>query len=234
MNNNQIADLLVEQRFLHPSQLEDVLEDTKLNGKSLEQAMVDQGLVDQDGFYQVIASALGTEFVELEGREIPAETLRLIPSGLARLHRALPLGTDEGEILVALVDPLDLRAAEDLRFALGKDIRVVVSPTEQIEERIKQHYGSDSSSMEDILKQLGEAGELLTLRGDGTASEVEAEANATPIIRFVDLILFQAIQDRASDIHFEPFEHEFKIRYRVDGALYEMAPPPRHLALPVI
>jgi type IV pilus assembly protein PilB len=89
--------------------------------------------------------------------------------------------------------------------------------------------------MEDILKQLGEAGEeLLTLRGDEEAANVEAEANATPIIRFVDLILFQAIQDRASDIHFEPFEYEFKIRYRVDGALYEMAPPPRHLALPVI
>ena len=135
---------------------------------------------------------------------------------------------------VALVDPLDLRAAEDLRFALGKDIHVVVAPTEQIEERIKRYYGTDTSSMEDILKQLGEAGELLTLRGDESAPDVEAEANATPIIRFVDLILFQAIQDRASDIHFEPFENEFKIRYRVDGALYEMAPPPRHLALPVI
>ena len=136
---------------------------------------------------------------------------------------------------IALADPLDPRAAEDLRFALGKDVDVVVAPTEQIEERIKQYYGSDTSSMEEVLKQLGEAGELLQLREDDDgASGVEAEANATPIIRFVDLILYQAIQDRASDIHFEPFENEFKIRYRVDGALYEMAPPPRHLALPVI
>ena len=127
-----------------------------------------------------------------------------------------------------------MRAAEDLRFALGKDVHVVVAPTDQIEGRIERYYGSDSSSMEDILKQLGEAGELLALRGTDDTSAVEAEANATPIIRFVDLILFQAIQDRASDIHFEPFENEFKIRYRVDGALYEMAPPPRHLALPVI
>jgi len=136
---------------------------------------------------------------------------------------------------VALIDPLDPRAAEDLRFALGKDIDVVVAPTEQIEEKIKQHYGTDMSSMEEILTQLGEAGELLQLReGGGGPGGTEAEANATPIIRFVDLILYQAIQDRASDIHFEPFENEFKIRYRVDGALYEMAPPPRHLALPVI
>jgi len=135
---------------------------------------------------------------------------------------------------VALADPLDLRAAEDLRFALGKDVDVVVAPSDQVEERIKQYYGTETASMEDILKQLGEAGELLQLREDDGAAAVEAEANATPIIRFVDLILYQAIQDRASDIHFEPFENEFKIRYRVDGALYEMAPPPRHLALPVI
>ena len=100
---------------------------------------------------------------------------------------------------------------------------------------LKKHYGDDTSSMEEILKQLGEVGELMTLDGDkAIGANVEAEANATPIIRFVDLILYQAIQDGASDIHFEPFEAEFKIRYRVDGALYEMAPPPRHLALPVI
>ena len=214
--------------------MEDVLTEADLNGKSIEQAMVDGGFVDQRGFYQTIADALGTDFVDLSEREIAPEISRLIPSGLARLHGALPIEISGNTLRIALVDPLDLRAAEDLHFALGKDIHVVVSPTEQIEDRIKQYYGTDTSSMEDVLKQLGETGELLQLReGDG-ADVVEAEANATPIIRFVDLILYQAIQDRASDIHFEPFENEFKIRYRVDGALYEMSPPPRHLALPVI
>src|SRR5437763_9660388 len=173
--------------------------------------------------------------MELGDQEIAPEILRLIPGGLARLHGALPLALTDNILSVALVDPLDMRAAEDIRFALGKDVQVVVAPTEEVEERIKRYYGSDSSSMEDILKRLGEVGELPAVReADESASAVEAEANAMPIIRFVDLILFQAIQDRASDIHFEPFENEFKIRYRVDGALYEMAPPPRHLALPVI
>ena len=236
MNNNQIAELLVEQHAFPRAQLEDVLAEANLNGKSLAQTMIDNGLVDEDGFYQMLADSLGTEYVPLsEEQQLPPEILRLIPSGLARLHRALPLSASDHGITVALVDPLDLRTADDLRFALGKDIQVVVAPTEQIEERIKRHYGTDTSSMEEILQQLGETGELLSLRGDEPApADVEADANATPIIRFVDLILFQAIQDRASDIHFEPFEHEFKIRYRVDGALYEMAPPPRHLALPVI
>ncbi len=235
MNNNQVAELFLEQHVLQRSQIDDVLQEANLNGKTLAQTFADNGLLDEHRFYETIADSLGTEFVSLDGQEIPPEILRLIPSGLARLHRALPIGLTDSGITVALVDPLDPRAAEDLRFALGKDIHVVVAPTDQIEERLKKYYGSDTSSMEDILKQLGETGELLQLHGDeAAASEVEAEANATPIIRFVDLILFQAIQDRASDIHFEPFEHEFKIRYRVDGALYEMAPPPRHLALPVI
>src|SRR5436190_673679 len=233
MNNKQIAEFFVEHRILQPSQAEDVLTEADLNGKSVAQAMVDGGFVDENGFYQTIADALGTDYVDLSKGGIAPEILRLIPSGLARLHGALPVGISGDSLRVALVDPLELRAVEDLRFALGKDIQVIVSPAEQIEDRIKQYYGSDTSSMEEILKQLGEAGELLQLQeGDGAA--VEAEANATPIIRFVDLILYQAIQDRASDIQFEPFENEFKIRYRVDGALYEMSPPPRHLALPVI
>ena len=234
MNSQQVAELFVEQHVLQRSQADDVLQEVNLNGKPIAQAMVDGGFIDEAGFYRVIADALGTEFFDLSEKEIAPQIQRLIPGGLARLHRALPIGLSDNVLDVALVDPLDLRAAEDLRFALGKDVHVVVAPAEQIEDRIKRYYGTDTSSMEDILKQLGEAGELMTLRGDEGAANVEAEANATPIIRFVDLILYQAIQDRASDIHFEPFENEFKIRYRVDGALYEMSPPPRHLALPVI
>ena len=235
MNDKQVAELFIEQHVLQPSQADDVLNEVTMNGKSIAQAMVDSGFVDELGFYQTIASALGTDFIDLHDREIPPGIIKLIPSGMARLHRALPIEMNRNTLRVALADPLDPRAAEDLRFALGKDIDVVVAPTDQIEERIKQYYGTETSSMEEILQQLGETGELLQVRGDdSTAAAVEAEANATPIIRFVDLILYQAIQDRASDIHFEPFENEFKIRYRVDGALYEMSPPPRHLSLPVI
>lgn len=237
MKDNQLAEFFIEQRVLEPSQAEDVLSEVELNGKTVAQAMIDGGFIDEHGFYQTIANGLGTDLIDLTERDIAPEILRLIPSGLARLHGALPVEMSGTTLRVALVDPFDLHAAEDLRFALGKDIYVVVSPSDQIEDLIKQHYGTDTTSMDEVLKQLGQAGELLSVsggrEGDGEAA-VEAEANATPIIRFVDLILYQAIQDRASDIHFEPFENEFKIRYRVDGALYEMSPPPRHLALPVI
>src|SRR5881227_1877590 len=234
MTEKQLAEFFVEQRVLQPAQAEDVLSELELNGKTVAQAMIDGGFIDEPSFYETIANGVGAEFVDLREREIAPEVLRFIPSGLARLHGALPIDVSDTTLRVALVDPFDVDVAEDLRFALGKDIQVVVSPPDQIEELIKQYYGSDTTSMEEVLKQLGEAGEALQLRETDGEAAVEAEANATPIIRFVDLILYQAIQDRASDIHFEPFENEFKIRYRVDGALYEMSPPPRHLALPVI
>ena len=234
MTHKQLAEFFVEQRVLEPSQAEDVLNEAELNGKTIAQAMMDGGFIDEAGFYQTIANGLVTDFIDVTERDIAPEILHLIPSGLARLHGALPIEMSGSTLRVALVDPFDVQTAEDLRFALGKDIQVVVSPPEQIEELIKQYYGTDTTSMEDVLKQLGEAGELLQLRETDGDAAVEAEANTTPIIRFVDLVLYHAIQDRASDIHFEPFENEFKIRYRVDGALYEMSPPPRHLALPVI
>ena len=234
MNNQQVLDLFVDQNVLQKAQADDVLTEAQQNGKTIVQAMVDGGFMDEAGFYHTMAEGIGAEFIDLNDREIGPEVVKIVPAGLARLHRALPVELVDGTLRVALADPLEPSTAEDLRFALGRDIEVVVAPVEQIEDRIKIFYGSDTSSMEEVLKQLGEVGELMQLReGDG-ATGAEAEASATPIIRFVDLILYQAIQDRASDIHFEPFENEFKIRYRVDGALYEMAPPPRHLAPPVI
>ncbi|HKP02046.1 MAG TPA: GspE/PulE family protein [Chthoniobacterales bacterium] len=234
MNAQQIVDLFVARHILAPSQADDVLEEANVNGKTVEQALVDGGFVDEHGYYAVIAEAFGTELYEIP-EEIAPEILRLIPAALARLHRALPVAWNDNTLSVVLADPFELRTTEDLRFTLGKEVHLLVAPAAAVEECIERYYGADGASMEEVLKQLGRNGEMPASSGiDESASIAEAEANATPIIRLVDLILTQAIHDRASDIHFEPFEDEFKVRYRVDGALYEMAPPPRHLALPII
>ena len=196
--------------------------------------MMDFDIATEDQYHQTIADSLGVDYVRLDDyMEVPLETQRLIPGGTARLHGALPIGQSGNTIVTALLDPLDSQVAEDLRFALGRDVQVVVSPAYQMEERLNAYYGADMANMDEVLKELSS---VTSNFGDSgmNQGDMANEANAAPIIRFVDLILYQAIQDRASDIHFEPFEYEFKIRYRVDGALYEMAPPPRHLALPVI
>src|SRR4029453_719612 len=161
MTDKQLAEFFIEQRVLEPSQAEDVLSEVELNGKTVAQAMADGGFIDEHGFYQTIANGLGTDLINLAERDIAPEILRLIPSGLARLHGALPVEMSGATLRVALVDPFDLQAAEDLRFALGKDIQIIVSPSGQIEDVIKQYYGTDTTSMEEVLKKLAQSGKLL-------------------------------------------------------------------------
>ena len=211
MNTQQVLEIFVDQGIVAHNQVDEITEEIASSGKPLVQVMIDYGFVTEEQFYQTIAEYLAVAYVDLNGFEPPAETQRLLPAGLAQLHKAFPLGIEDGALQVALCDPMNAQTAEDLRFALGKEIQVVVAPVWQIDDLIKKHYGTDSASMDEILAALG--GEM-EFGGQDSALDLknlEAEANATPIIRYVDLIIYQAIQDRASDIHFEPFETEFKI-----------------------
>jgi len=232
MNANQVIEIFVEQRIIERSQIDDITAEVISSGKTIVEIMVDLGFVTEDQFYQTLATYLGTEYVDLAEFEPSAEILALVPSSLARLHGALPIGLNGSAVTLAMIDPLNSQIQEDIRFALGRDIYIVVASIVHVQNLIQRCYGMDSSSLDDVLSELGTS---VQFGNDGVdLKAIEAEANSTPIIRYVDLVLAQAIADRASDIHFEPFETEFKIRYRVDGALYEMAPPPIHLALPVI
>ncbi len=237
MNTIQVLDLLKDAGAIKPAEAEEIERESNQTGHPVEEAAINLGYITEDLFYQTLADSIGVERYDLSEYAPTMETLQLIPGGLARLHGALPIGASENTIFVAFTDPLNGQAIEDLRFALGREIQPCVGQTIlRIQNLINTHYGTEDASMEEILAQLGEAQvEEIEIGGDQfNAQEAAAEANATPIIRYVDLILDKAIQARASDIHFEPFELEFKVRYRVDGALYEMDPPPRHLALPVI
>ena len=232
MNANQVLEIFVDQKIIDRSQIDDISAEILSAGKSVLEVLIDFGIVTEDQFYQTLANYLGTEYVDLSQFEPPDEILALVPANLARQHGALPIGMNGSAVTLALIDPLNSQIQEDLRFALGMDIYVVIAGVTYIEALIGRTYGADSSSLDEVLNELGTSVQFGS--DDNDLKAVEAEANSTPIIRYVDLVLAQAIADRASDIHFEPFETEFKIRYRVDGALYEMAPPPIHLALPVI
>jgi type IV pilus assembly protein PilB len=138
---------------------------------------------------------------------------------------------------VAIADPLDPARADEIQFAVKRDLQVVVADPAEIDKTIERVYGQgENENFAEILKELDANKDIareVTEAGDD-AKLIEAAANEVPIVKFVNLVLQQAVQDRASDIHFEPFETEFRIRYRVDGALYEMSPPPKQLALAVI
>ena len=235
MNPDQVIDIFKRSGTLSEVTAEELLTEARNTGRAIDEIMEEQGIADSLSFARIMASELGVDAMDLSTFEPTPGLIHLIPAGMARLHEAIPLWASGNQLTIALANSLDIQALEDIRFTLNREIVQVVAPRKQVEELIKRHYGSEETSMEDVLGQLRNTG-ITTLESEEefNAAAAAAEANSTPIIRYVDLILDRAVQAQASDIHFEPFEKEFKIRYRVDGALYEMEPPPRHLALPVI
>ena len=227
--------LIKERNLIDDLQLEEVVQENTRSGKPVIQLLQDFGLMDIDSILQIMAEHLGTEVINLREKEIAPETLKAVPDETARMHQCIPIELFGSVLQIAVADPLNPATIDELGFITGKELQLVVAEPTQIEQAINKHYGAQTDSVADILKQLGPDTDMALEVTQATidVADLAELANETPIIRFVNLVLYQAVQDRASDIHFEPFEDEFKIRYRVDGALYEMSPPPKHLALPV-
>jgi len=229
MENSHVIDLFIGRGMIDQALGEEILRELEVSGKDVGEILTDFQVVgSKKDIWPIVASELGAPLVDLTNFDPPEALLNMIPAGMARLHGALPISFGADGLTVALIDPMNPQTAEDLRFALGREVILAIAPDFQIEQKINDLYGGEGRAMEELLGQME--------RGSGNLSdkELEQEANSAPIVRYVDLVLYQAIRERASDIHFEPFEKDFKIRYRVDGALYEMAPPPAHLALPII
>ncbi|MGA4643157.1 type II secretion system ATPase GspE [Limisphaera sp. 4302-co] len=228
--------LLKERNLIDDLQYEEVVSECKRTGNPVLQVLQDYGVMDLETILQVIADHLGTEVVSLRDRQIPADLLELLPAETARLYQCIPVEDDGTTLKVAFADPLNPAQIDEVSFVVKRDIQPVVADPAEIQKLIERCYGEEASNVSEVLKELGADAELAREAAEATEDISVAEdlANQAPIVKFVNLVLQQAIQDRASDIHFEPFEDEFKIRYRVDGALYEMTPPPKHLALPVI
>ena len=237
--SNPLLSLIKNQGLIDDLQYEEVAAELKRNGTPVFQLLQDFGIMKVHDILHVMASNLGTEVVSLRDHELSPDLLKLIPANVARMYHCVPVALNNGMLQVALADPLDPAHADEVGFASKRDVQVVVADPAEIEKAVDRYYGQEEAGdFSQILKELGSDKEMERAVNEAGAmddvKQVENLANQAPIVKFVDLVLFQAIQDRASDIHFEPFEDEFRIRYRVDGALYEMAPPPKYLALSVI
>jgi type IV pilus assembly protein PilB len=232
MDNRNVIDIFVSRGMIDTALGNDMIHEIDASGKDVGEILTDFQVVNtKEDIWPIIAQELGCELADLTDFMPPEELLAVVPAAMARLHGALPLHFDAEGITVALLDPMNPQTVEDLRFALGKEIKVVIAPVHVIEQKINEAYGGgadEGAAMAELLGELDKDGKEMSEK------ELAEEANSAPIVRYVDLVIYQAIKERASDIHFEPFEKDFKIRYRVDGALYEMAPPPSHLALPIL
>ena len=230
MDSNQVIELFQNRGMLEPGLQAELKSQVETSGKDIGELLADYDVLNnKDDIWAIVAQELGAELFDLSTYVPPRQVLSMVPAGLARLHGALPLKVDENGLTVALSDPFNPQTLEDLRHALGQNVNQVIAPTELIETKISTLYAGDQSdAMSEIL------GQLDAEFSGKSADDLEDESNSAPIIRYVDLVLYQAIREKASDIHFEPFETDFQIRYRVDGALYAMDPPPAHLALSII
>ncbi len=224
-HNNAIYDIMLSSGLLTKPQL-DEFDETHVNtGKPLADVIIDSGLVDKETLLKAIAKDLQYEYMPIPPADIPEDAIKQLRPNMARTYGVVPIKFDDTNITLIAKDPFNNAIIDDITFSLNKDVTLVVMDPEKVDSLLVQCYGEDNLSIDDILSEISE---------DDLEGDASSKANETPIIRFVNLILQQAVKDKASDIHFEPFEDQFRIRYRIDGALYEMAPPPKSLALPVI
>src|SRR3984957_3301162 len=235
--SDPLLSLVKENQLVDDLQYEEVVAEFKRGGTGVIQLLQDFGIMSLDDILQVEAHHIGSQVVSLRDREFAPDLVKIVPANVARMYQCVPVSADNGSLQIALADPLDPARADEIQFAIKRDVQVVVAAPAEVQKTIERLYGTETEDFSEILKELGSDEEIAREAAEAAGGDdkaAEEAANAAPIVKFVNLVLFQAIQDRASDIHFEPFETEFRIRYRVDGALYEMAPPPKHLALPVV
>jgi type IV pilus assembly protein PilB len=237
--SSPLLTLIREQGLIDDLQYEEVAAEHKRAGTPVIQILQDFGIMDLDNILQVISNYMGAPVVDLNQVDFSADLVKSIPANTARMYRCIPVSLFGSTLQLAFEDPLNPQRVDEVGFIVKKDLQPAVANPADISRLIEKYYGQDDSeSVSEMLKELGSDENLAKgveqVEATANADAMANLADAAPIVRFVNLVLYQAVQDRASDIHFEPFETEFRIRYRVDGALYEMSPPPKHLALPVV
>lgn len=234
IENSALIDLILNERGAANPQLKEqldaVVEECDRSGKSAYEVITNFGLFTKEDLLQTMADNLGSYVWDPKAfGDISRDVIEKVDLNLARTHQVIPIRYDDLGIDLAMRRPLDYQTVEALRFILNKDILPVPCDPDVFDGELERYYPEKVDSVADIVAEFNINPEELEEEGDE-----EDLANAAPIIKFVDAVIKQAVHDKASDIHFEPFEKNFRIRYRVDGALYEMPPPPRSLAAPVI
>ena len=209
-------------------------------GRKVGEILVDLGYITDDDIRAALAGQAGIEQVVLRDREISDETFAAIPATTATTYQIVPIKFDRerNAIAVAVKSPDNFAAVDDLRNLLGfKRVKPVLAAAEEIDEILQERYAAKGSGFSEIYAEAGDSAAIASLEGRGDSLDLDMLEEASgdnAIVRLVQETLLIAIRDKASDIHFEPFEDEFKIRYRIDGVLYEMSPPDKRLALPIV
>lgn len=236
----RLGQILVDMGFVSDEQLELLLEEQAQHpGQLLGRIAEDMGLVTDDQLIQALGEQFGLQTIDIEGFTPPEDAREPITDAMAQLYRVIPLQLIDGVLTLATCDPQNLAMQDELRRFVGHDIRILVATENQILKAIDKFFNEDTESIESIIKELHADNQLAEaaskLAGDGPINlgDVTELVESAPVRKLLNMVLLLAIKDHASDIHLEPFEDEFRIRIKADGVLYEMVPPPRHLAFAI-
>ena len=228
-----IGQILKERGVLHEGQVQEALAIQREKGGPIGRILIGLGHLTDAQLNLALGIQQGLEVVDLDETPIDAELATRLDASSAEVFQVVPVREDDdGTLVVALADPLNANFLDELKFLVGSEVRGVIADPEQIKGALQRLYegaGGRPRGVGEVLEEIRREG-----TGGLDLNDKEAMAHAAPVVKLLNFILFQAVRDQASDIHLEPFEHEFKVRYRVDGTLYELEPPPLALAIPLI
>lgn len=238
LKGRTLGRILIKMGLLTRDKIHECLKVQQQRGKGVKlgQILMEMGLIKEKELRIALAGQRGMEYVELDGLEIPRKVLEQIPAQMARTYHVVPLNFDKSrnELTVAIDNPDNFRATDDLGTLLGFNIAGKVVDPDSLDDALNKYYTEEDSNIHDLIGEI-EGDSMLTEFRDRDQSidldELKGLAESNPVKKLLNLVLLQAIRDKASDIHFEPFEDEYKMRYRIDGVLYEMVPPPKHIAV---
>ncbi len=227
-----LKDILLTEGICTSEQVQDSEDEHDRTGTSFRDVIINYGYLTEQEILQHFADNLGTEIYDFKKEDVPHNVIEIVDPETVRAYGIIPVALEGNLLKVVAKNPMNYQIIEELQFILGMEIQVLVAKQDAVDTAIEKYYPVTVASVHDVLSEMGSVEE--DEQDYDNVTDLENAANDAPIVRFVEVILYQAIKDQASDIHFEPFETSFRIRYRVDGTLYEMPPPPKSLAVPVI
>ncbi|MCL5409083.1 MAG: Flp pilus assembly complex ATPase component TadA [Candidatus Omnitrophica bacterium] len=233
-----LGEILLEKGMLSEMELEIALKEQRQTKQLLGRVLIEKGYIQEKDLLEALGIQSGIETVNLKNTVIEKDAISVFPSALAKTYNVLPIKFEKNTITLAVSDALNLNMQDDISFVLNYKVKMVLADKNDIQELISTYYGAEIESVDDLVKWLSqdvaEMEELDTLassRGEyATITSLEEIASLPPVVKLFDIILLQVIRDNASDVHLEPFEEDFRVRYRVDGVLYDMIHPPKGLA----
>ena len=227
------AEILVRGGIITREQLNEALTVFKQNGSSLVHELVRLGYTSEDQVTDFLADQFGIEKVEIEGVDIPDSILNLIPAQFIQKYHIIPLKLMTSTLTIAMSDPTNLAAINEIKFVTGYGVRVVLARASEIKKILDERFGS-TNFYDDVLKKLGDNDMEVIKEEEINVQELEQATNDAPVVTLVNAILGDAAKRRASDIHIEPYEKIFRVRFRIDGILHEIMSPPPKLKAPLV